>query len=141
MKRKYEDEPNVAARENRDVAGVLIANQGGRPLMPGNELDTKIRSYLKVQEGGGGIVSQAIAIAEVTIQNNPDEYSCYRDLDLHNSYWAQSLFRRVGFRRHTATTGEVDVPPEIRGRGPRFSEHRTSGRGGGFYDFGRGRGV
>ena len=67
---------------------------------------------MRSRGGGGGIVSQAIAIAEVTIQNNPDEYSCYRDLDLHNSYWAQSLFRRMGFRRRTATTGEVDVPPQ-----------------------------
>ena len=61
--------------------------------MLGYELDTKIQSYLTAVRSRGGLVSQAIAIAtaEAIIQNNPDEYSWYRDLDLHNSYWAQSL--------------------------------------------------
>ena len=115
MKRKYEDEINVAAREKRDVAGVLIANRRGRPLMLGYELDTKIQSYLTAVRSRGGLVSQAIAIAtaEAIIQNNPDEYSWYPDLDLHNSYWAQSLFRRMGFKRRTATTGKVNVPPNL----------------------------
>ena len=35
MKRKYEDEINVAAREKHDVAGVLIANRRGRVRVEG----------------------------------------------------------------------------------------------------------
>ena len=93
MKRKYEDEINVAAREKRDAAGVLIANRRRRPLMLGYELDTKIQSYLTAVRSRGGLVSQAIAIAtaEAIIQNNPDKYTWYRDLDLHNSLGAKFI--------------------------------------------------
>lgn len=112
MKRKYEDEVNNAAREKRDVESVLKSNRRGRPLMLGHELDKKIQSYLTAVRSRGGLISQAIAIAtaEAIIQNNPEEYLHCRDLDLHNSSWAKSLFRRMGFKRRMATTGKVDVP-------------------------------
>ena len=34
-------------------------------------------------------------------------------IDLKNSYWTQSLFRRMGYKRRSATTGKVSVPKNV----------------------------
>ena len=61
----------------------------------------------------GGVVSKAVAIAVVegliTRHSNMD-LGC---IDLKNSYWTQSLFRRMGFRKRTATTGKVAFPKAV----------------------------
>ena len=34
-------------------------------------------------------------------------------IDLKNSHWPQSLFRRTGYKKRTATTGKVSVPKNL----------------------------
>ena len=35
-------------------------------------------------------------------------------IDLDSSYWAQSLFRRMGFKKQMQTTGKVEIPEGAR---------------------------
>ena len=35
------------------------------------------------------------------------------DIDLKNSHWPQSLFRRMGYKKRTATTGKTSVPKNL----------------------------
>ena len=102
MKEKYENHIKLAAKEKRDVTPTLQVARQGRPLLLGEELDAKVQSYLKAVRSRGGNVSKEIAhaTAEALIQKDPE----YNHIDIRESHWAQSLFRRMGFKRRAATT-------------------------------------
>ena len=111
MKEKYENHIKLAAKEKRDATPTLQVARQGRPLLLGEELDAKVLSYLKAVRSRGGNVSKEIAhaTAEALIQKDPE----YNHIDIRESHWAQSLFRRMGFKRQAATTGKVAVPPSL----------------------------
>ena len=55
MKQKYEEERKRAVREKREIQKVIKQDKRGRPLLLGEELDTKIlQSYLKAVRLRGG---------------------------------------------------------------------------------------
>ena len=58
----------------------------------------------------GGLVSFAVAIsaAKALIARNPQYNLSHIDLD--SSHWAQSLFRRMGFKKRMRATGKVEIP-------------------------------
>ena len=58
MKQKYEDELKRAVREKREIQKAIRQDKRGRPLMLGEELHTKIQSYLKAIRSRGGQISQ-----------------------------------------------------------------------------------
>ena len=35
-------------------------------------------------------------------------------INIQDSFWTQSLFKRMGFRRRAATTGKVEIPKSVR---------------------------
>ena len=37
-------------------------------------------------------------------------------MDIKTSYWTQSLFHRTDFRKHTATTGKMQVPDAVKSK-------------------------
>ena len=104
MKQKYEDK--------REIQKPMKQGKRGRPLMLGEELDTKIQSYLKAVRSRGGQISHAVALAtaEALMKNSPVSEL---GIDLKNSYLTQSLFRRMGYKRRSATTGKVNVPKNV----------------------------
>lgn len=112
MKQKYEEELKRAVHEKREIQNVITQKKRGRPLLLGEELDTKIQSYLKAVRLRGGQITFAIALAtaEALMKNSPTSELA---IDLKNSYWPQSLFRRMGFKKRTATTGKVSVPANV----------------------------
>ena len=61
----------------------------------------------------GGVVSRTIAIAtaRALIARNPQYNLGHVKID---SSWAQSLFRRMGFKRRMRTTGKVEIPEGAR---------------------------
>ena len=63
MKQKYEDDLKRAVREKREIQKAVKQDKRGRPLMLGEELDTKIQSYFKAVRSRGGQISHAIALA------------------------------------------------------------------------------
>ena len=42
----------------------------------------------------------------------PDKNFGY--IDLKSLFWTQSLFRRMGYRKHAASNGKVNVPEAVR---------------------------
>lgn len=116
FKKRYENELKEAKQENRELTKSLpkyrSGNKVGRPLLLG-EFDAQIQSYITALANRGSVISRSVATSEAKalIKQHPGEIA---DLDLEPSYWAQSLFRRMGFvrRRHTAT--KVDIPDGAR---------------------------
>ena len=70
--------------------------------------------FLLSLRGTGGLASSAVAIsaAKALIARNPQYNLSHIDLD--SSHWAQSLFRRMGFKKRMQTTGKVEIPEGAR---------------------------
>ena len=81
----------------------------GRPLLLGS-LDQMVQRFLLSLRRTGGLVSSTIAIsaAKALIARNLQYNLSHIDLD--SSYWAQSLFWRMGFKKRMRTTGKVEIP-------------------------------
>ena len=84
----------------------------GRPVMLG-EVVKKVREYIISLRHRGGRISRTVAIAtaKAFIQGSNNE--SVRRMVLGEP-WAQSLFRRMGFRRRMATTAKVLIPEKAR---------------------------
>ena len=68
----------------------------GKALLLGS-LGKKVQKFLMALRSKGGVVSTivAVTVAKVLIEKSSDEW--LKVLDLDNSYWAKSLFVRMGF--------------------------------------------
>ena len=73
-----------------------------------------VQRFLLSLRRAGGLVSSAVAIsaAKALITRNP-QYNL-SPIDLDSSHWAQSLFRRMGFKKRMQTTGKVEIPEGAR---------------------------
>ena len=105
----YREELARAKKENRDVCKGLKILPRGRPLLLGS-LDQVVQRFLLALRNRGGLVSSAIAVstAKALVTRNPQLNLSL--IDLNSSSWAQSLFRRMGFKRRMRTTGKVEIP-------------------------------
>ena len=79
----------------------------GRPL-PLGELDGLLQQYILAASNRGNVISRNIAVraAKVIMERYP---RLIGSVDIESSHWAQSLFRRMGFRRHQATTSKLEI--------------------------------
>ena len=110
FKKKYNTEIANAVKEKREVANVnpKYSSQTGRPLLLG-ELDSMVQTYIKQLSNRGGVVNRAIANA--TGQASLSRYpNLVGEIDVSSSSWAQSLFRRMGFKKRRKTSSAVDIP-------------------------------
>ena len=73
-------------------------------------LDEKVKTFLRVLRRKGGVVNTVVAVAtaKALIGRSQDEH--LKCLDLDSSYWAQSLFRRMGFTKQTCITSKPEIP-------------------------------
>ena len=73
-------------------------------------LDEKVKTFLHVLRRKGDVVNTVVpvATAKALIARSPDEH--LKCLDLDSSYWAKSLFRRMGFTKRTCTTSKPKIP-------------------------------
>ena len=62
----------------------------------------------------GGVVNTVIAnaTAKALIDKSADEH--LKVLDLESSFWAKSLFQRMGFVKRVATTSRPEIPTGAR---------------------------
>ena len=92
----------------------------GRPLLLG-----MVQRFLLSLRRTGGLVSSAVAIsaAKALIARNPQYNLSHIDLD--SSHWAQSLFRRMGFKKRMRTTGKVEIPEGARKEAELLYLHNT----------------
>ena len=85
----------------------------GRPLMLG-QLDEKVKKFLIGLRHKGGVVNTVVAnaTAKALIEKSDDEH--LKLIDLEQTFWAKSLFGRLGFVKRAATTSRPDVPAGAR---------------------------
>ena len=82
----------------------------GRPLMIGKLLDKQAQEYLHIYRKTGGIVNKVVAVATAKALIERSNLKHLKDLDLDNSSWVNSLFKRMGFVKTAAITGRTDIP-------------------------------
>ena len=94
----HKEEISKSQKSNRDVNRNLSVLPRGRPLLLGS-LDQMVPRFLLPLQRTAGLVSSAVAISvtKALIAQNP-QYSLSH-IDLDSSHWAQSLFRRMGFKK------------------------------------------
>ena len=72
-----------------------------------------VQTYIIQLSNRGGVVNRAIANA--TAQALLIRYSyLVGEIDVSSSSWAQSLFRRMGFKKRRKTSSAVDIPDSAR---------------------------
>ena len=99
----------AAAAERRDQPFQEICVQPrGRPKLLG-PLDELVQDYVKAQGNRGATISRNLVncVAKVMISRHKDVVG---DLDIESSSYAQSLLRRMGYKRRVATTAKLEIP-------------------------------
>ena len=71
-------------------------------------LDEKVILHVLRRKGGVVNTTVTVATAKALIARGQVEY--LKCLDLDSSYWAKSLFRRMGFTKRTCTTSKPEIP-------------------------------
>ena len=110
FKKKYLDQVKNQSFSTSESITVLRRR---RPLLLGSEIDEKVRKFIISlrYRGGQATFSIAIAVANALIQQSSNE--SLKILQLGKD-WAQSMFRRMGFKKRAAATGKVTIPDGAR---------------------------
>ena len=88
---------------------VLRHKKRGRPVLLGQELDTKVQAYLKKVRSGGGAVSARIVMAAargILLSCDKLMLEEYGGGVRLNRHWAHSLLKRMDFVQRRATTAK-----------------------------------
>ena len=103
----YKEEIKKAKKDKRDPKKELVPLPRGKPLLLAS-LDQMVQRFLLALRSRGVVVSRTIAIVTATtlIARNPQYNLGHVKID---SSLAQSLFRRMGFKRRMRTTGKVKI--------------------------------
>ena len=84
-----------------------------RPLLLGS-LDQMVQRFLLSFQSTGGLLSSAVAISATKALVARNLQYNLRRINLDSWHWAQSLFRRMGFKKRMQTTGKVEIPEGVR---------------------------
>ena len=95
----------LSEKRSRSMENSIVMLQRGRPLLLGNDIDEKVRKYIRYK-GGQATFSIAIAVAKTLIEQCDNER--LKALKFGKD-WAQSLLRRMGFKERAVTTGKVII--------------------------------
>ena len=104
IKRKRSSDP-----DNQQEIRSLPVKKRGRPVLLGNDLDSKVQHYLrKVREAGGTVSSRTVMAAArgIVMSYNRDLLTGFGGPVLLNRYWAHSLLQRMNFVQRKATTAK-----------------------------------
>ena len=73
------------------------------------ELDGLVQQYILAASNRRNVISRNIAVsaAKVIMERYPRPIG---SVGIESSHWAQSVFRRMGFRRRQATTSTLEIP-------------------------------
>ena len=83
-----------------------------RALLLG-KLDQMAQSYIMAASGRGAVIttSMTVSTARALKKRYPDMFG---NIDVENSHWVQSLYRRMGFKRRQAITSKPYIPEGAR---------------------------
>jgi len=72
-----------------------------------------VQTYIKQLSNRGGVVNRTIAnaTAQALLTRYPNIVG---EIDISSSSWAQSLFRRMGYKKRRKTSSAVDIPDAAR---------------------------
>ena len=96
---------------NRSINSISVERLG-RPVILG-EIDTKVQAYIVSLRNRGGRISRTIVIAAAKAFAIRSNDPSVRNIVLGET-WAQSLFRRMGYKRRLGTTSKVSISNKAR---------------------------
>ena len=88
----------------------------GRPLLLGDELDTKVAEYIHALRLAGGIVNRSIVQAAakgIVAHSNPSRLQKHGGHLQISVKWAESFLRRRGYVKKKATKAAQKLPPNF----------------------------
>ena len=105
---KYEEQIAGPKKKGQSPEKVIAVKTLGRPLLLGG-IDSLVQKYILGESNRGAVISRGVAVstAKALMIRNPNIVG---NVNLESSYWAQSLFRRMGFVRRRATTAKLEIP-------------------------------
>ena len=109
FKQKYE----TMIKKKELPKKVIPAKKLGRLVLLG-DIDEMVQRFLHALRRKGGVVNVVVArsVAKALVKRSRKRE--LEVLDLDGRSWVQSLFRRMGFVRRTATTSKVEIPEGAR---------------------------
>lgn len=119
LRKKY-----LANQKSANVEKKIVPLKRGRPLMLGT-VDEKVQVFLQLLRRKGEVVNTVVAIATAKALIERSGLENLKAIDLESSFWAKSLFQRMGFVRRGKTTSKPEIPE--RGKHEANSSNRESG--------------
>ena len=121
LRKKYLDQEKKEPNVDKET-GTL---KRGRPLM----LDTvneKVCSFLQIVRRNRGVVNSVVAIATAKAIIAENDLEHLKTLDLDNSSWTKSLFRKIGFVRQAKTTSKPEIPKRTKNEAALILHHQIA---------------
>ena len=104
---------HMRKESNRSINSVPF-KRGGRPVKV-VEIDTKVKVYIVSLRYRGDCISRTIAITAAKVFASRSNDPSVRNMVIGEA-WAQSLFRRMGYKRRFGTTSKVPIPDKARNK-------------------------
>ena len=110
FRKRHESDLTDAKRQGKTPSTLLPLKPQGRPFLLG-EIDEMVQRYILAASNRGSVITRRVAVstAKALMTRNPHLIS---NVDVESSYWAQSLYRRMGFCRHQASTSKLEISEE-----------------------------
>ena len=108
IRKRYESDLADAKRQGKTPSTSLPLKPQGRPFLLG-EIDEMVQRYILAANNRGSVITQGVAVstAKALMTRN---LHLVGNVDVESLHWAQSFYHRMGFRRHQATTSELEIP-------------------------------
>ena len=116
---KYLDQEKKEPNVNKEI-GTLKC---GRPLIL-ETVDEKVCNFLQIVRTKRGVVNSVVAIATAKALIAKSDLEHLKALDLENSSWTKSLFRRMGFVRRAKTTSKPEIPERAKNEAALILRHQ-----------------
>ena len=111
FRKRYESDLADAKRQGKTPSTSLPLKPQGRPFLLG-EIDEMVQRYILAASNRGSVITRRVAVstAKALMTRNPHLIS---NVDVESSYWGQSLYRRMCFCRHQASTSKLEISEEV----------------------------
>ena len=108
FRKRYESDLADAKRQGKTPSTSVTLKPQGRPFLLG-EIDEIVQRYIPATSNRGSVITRGVTVstAKALMTRNPHLIG---NVDVKSSHWAQSLYRRMGFRRRQAATSKLEIP-------------------------------
>ena len=108
FRKRYESDLADAKRQGKTPSTSLPLKPQGRPFLLG-EIDEMVQRYILEASNRGSVITRGVAVSTAKALTAKNLH-LIGNVDVESSHWAQSLYRRMGFRRRQATTSKLRIP-------------------------------